>query len=101
MHPALLMVLVTLVAVLSSLATWWTLRGSSGDRAGVGQAGLVLSARERRLTAAALQAAADRTDGEAAALQEAGFGAAREAMENAREMRELAERLGPPQIERD
>ncbi|MEU3847384.1 MULTISPECIES: hypothetical protein [Micrococcus] len=101
MHPALLMLLVTLVAVLSSLATWWTLRGSGGDRADVGQGGLVLSARERRITAAALVSAAERTEGEATALQEAGFGAAREAMENAREMRELAERLGPPQIERD
>lgn len=101
MHPALLMVLVTVVAVLSSLATWWTLRSGTPERAATGGSGIPLTARERRITAAALQAAAERTEGEAGALREAGFGAAREAMENAREMRELAERLGPPQIERD
>jgi hypothetical protein len=95
MFPALVvLLLILLVAVTASLLTWNTVRDVRQERAELERRGQ-LDRRERTLVAVALYHQADRMEAEARALEEAGFSAARQALDSAAEMRSLARRLEP------
>jgi hypothetical protein len=95
MFPALVvLLLILLVAVTASLLTWNTVRDVRQERAELERRGQ-LDRRERTLAAVALYQQADRMEAEARALEEAGFSAARQALDSAAEMRALARRLEP------
>jgi hypothetical protein len=95
MFPALVVLLLILVvAVVSALMTWNTVRDVQRADAAAERRGQ-LDRRERTLAAVALYHQAERMEGEAKALEEAGFSAARQALDSAAEMRELARRLDP------
>jgi hypothetical protein len=99
MFPALVvLLLILLVAVASSLMTLSTVRNvreASDQAERRGQ----LDRRERILVAVALYQQAERMEAEAGALEEAGFSAARQALNSASEMRALARRLDPDTTE--
>jgi hypothetical protein len=95
MFPALVvLLLILLVAVTASLLTWNTVRDVRQERVELERRGQ-LDRRERMLVAVALYHQADRMEAEARALEEAGFSAARQALDSAAEMRSLARRLEP------
>jgi hypothetical protein len=93
MFPALVVLLLILfVAVGASLLTWSSMRDVREERAAIERRGQ-LDRRERTLAAVALYEQADHMEAEARALEEAGFSAARQALDSAAEMRALARRL--------
>lgn len=93
MFPALVVLLLILfVAVGASLLTWPSMRDVREEGAAIERRGQ-LDRRERTLAAVALYEQADRMEAEARALEEAGFSAARQALDSAAEMRALARRL--------
>lgn len=95
MFPALVVLLLILfVAVGASLLTWSSMRDIGQERAAIERRGQ-LDRRERTLAAFALYRQADHLETEAKALEEAGFSAARQALDSAAEMRSLARRLEP------
>lgn len=95
MFPALVvLLLVLLAAVVASMLTWSTARDVRQERAELERRGS-LDRRERSLAAMALYRQADHLEAEARALEEAGFSAARQALDSAAEMRALARRLDP------
>lgn len=95
MFPALVvLLLLLLVAVVASMLTWSTVRDVRQERTELESRGS-LDRRERILAAVALYHQADRMEAEAQALEEAGFSAARQALDSAAEMRSLARRLDP------
>lgn len=95
MFPALVvLLLLLLVAVAASMLTWSTVRDVRRQEAELERRGQ-LDRRERALATLALYHQADRMEAEARALEEAGFSAARQALDSAAEMRSLARRLDP------